>query len=155
MAQDQALLTHTRDILPGRKRAAGFTIVEIVIAMFILAVFLLPLMQHFVRARRVSLAARDAVIANSFQTSCLGELRLVDYNDLLNPTGATCSRVLERYSGDKTVDNLTIQTDVAINEGVEAKMLTIDVKSEFRFPGSPEGHAKRKICMRGYVFPKP
>lgn len=139
-----------------RKRSsAGFTIIEIVIAMLILAIFLLPLMQHFIRARRVSLAARDAVIVNSFQTSCLGELRLVDYNELYSSSGATFSGILERYSGEKTVNNLQILTTIAINKGVAANMLTIDVQSEFRFPGSSDAQAKRMICMRGYAFPRP
>jgi len=139
--------------LSDKKKVAGFTMIEIAIAMFILAVFLLPLMQHFVRTRRVSLAARDAVIVNSFQTSCIGELCLLDYNDL-SSTGATFTRVLKRYSGKKRINNLDIETRVGINKSVELNMITIDVRSGFRFPGSGD-KARREVCIRGYAFPKP
>jgi prepilin-type N-terminal cleavage/methylation domain-containing protein len=133
----------------------GFTMVEIAIAMFVLAVFLLPLMQHFVRTRRVSLAARDAVIVNSYQASCLGELSLLDYDDLASSSGATFTRVIKKYTGEKVVNNLSIQTSINISSSTEARMLTIDVKSRFRFPGSTDQKSMRNVGMRGYVFPKP
>lgn len=129
--------------------------VEIAIAMFVLAVFLLPLMQHFVRTRRVSLAARDAVIVNSYQASCLGELSLLDYDDLASSSGATFTRVIKKYTGEKVVNNLSIQTSINISSSTEARMLTIDVKSRFRFPGSTDQKSMRNVGMRGYVFPKP
>lgn len=129
--------------------------VEIAIAMFVLAVFLLPLMQHFVRTRRVSLAARDAVIVNSYQASCLGEISLLDYDDLSSVSGATFTRVLKKYAGEKIVNNLSIQTSINIGKSTEPRMLTIDVRSRFRFPGSADTHPMRNVSMRGYVFPKP
>jgi len=128
--------------------------VEVAIAMFILGVFLLPLMQHFIHTRRVSLAARDAVIVNSFQTSCIGELRMVDYNELASMQGQAFLNVSNKYSGAKVVNNLNIETRIEINKCTDTQMLTIDVNSEFRFPGSPDGQLKRKVTMRGYVFPK-
>ncbi len=148
-------LADPRDDVARIRNIRGFTIVEIVIAMFVLAVFLLPLMQHFISARRVSLAARDTVIVNSFQTACVGELRRIEYNDLASGKGATLSEILKRYSGGKTVGNLDIQTSVEINRCVRARMLTIDVSSEFRFPGTNETQGKRKIGLRGFAFPKP
>lgn len=146
-------MCNSRDFLSDKKKIAGFTMIEIAIAMFILAVYLMPLMQHFVFTRRVSLAARDAVIVNSFQTSCIGELCLLDYADL-SSKGATFTLVLKKYSGNKRVNNLDIKTQVGINENVELKMITIDVRSEFRFPGSGD-QARREVCIRGYAFPKP
>lgn len=128
--------------------------VEVAIAMFILGVFLLPLMQHFIHTRRVSLVARDAVIVNSFQTSCIGELRMVDYNELASMQGQAFLNVSNKYSGAKVVNNLNIETRIEINKCTDTQMLTIDVNSEFRFPGSPDGQLKRKVTMRGYVFPK-
>ncbi|MFZ2960927.1 MAG: prepilin-type N-terminal cleavage/methylation domain-containing protein [Candidatus Ozemobacteraceae bacterium] len=139
---------------PGKKNSVGFTIIEMVIAMFILAVFLLPLMQHFTRTRRVSLAARDAVIVNSFQASCVDELRLVGYKDLLSK--ATSSRLIqEKYSGEKRINKLNIQTIIEINKGTEPKLVTIDVKSTFRLPGSGENVPKRKVSMRGFAYAEP
>lgn len=129
--------------------------VEVAIAMFVLAVFLLPLMQHFIKTRRVSLAARDAVIVNSYQTSCLGELCLLGYDDLTAGYGATFTRVLKKYTGDKTVNNLNIQTSIKISKSPEAGMLSIDVTSRFHFPGSTGEQKMRKVSMRGYAFPKP
>lgn len=129
--------------------------VEIAIAMFVLAVFLLPLMQHFVRTRRVSLAARDAVIVNSYQASCLGELSLLDYDELSSLSGATFTRVIKKYTGEKLVNNLSIQTSINISSSTETIMLTIDVRSRFRFPGSTDRQSMRNVSMRGYVFPKP
>ncbi|MBU1108956.1 MAG: prepilin-type N-terminal cleavage/methylation domain-containing protein [Candidatus Riflebacteria bacterium] len=140
--------------MSDRKKFAGFTMIEIAIAMIILAVFLLPLTQHFVRTRRVSLAARDAVIVNSHQTSCIGEFCQLDYRDLSSATGATFTRVLKKYAGKKIINNLDIETRIDINEIVEARMISIDVKSEFRFPGSDD-QVRREVCMRGYAFPKP
>lgn len=135
-------------------RNTGFTMVEVAIAMFILGVFLLPLMQHFVHTRRVSLAARDAVIVNSFQTSCIGELRMVNFDELLSMQGPALLNVLNKYSGARVVNNLNIETCIDINKCTGTQMLVIDVNSEFRFPGSPDGQLKRKVSMRGYVFPK-
>ncbi len=135
-------------------RNTGFTMVEVAIAMFILGVFLLPLMQHFVHTRRVSLAARDAVIVNSFQTSCIGELRMVAYDELSAMQGQAFFNVLNKYSGARIVNNLNIESCIEINTCSDTQMLMIDVNSEFRFPGSPEGQVKRKVTMRGYVFPK-
>jgi len=144
------------DPLAQIRKTGGFTIVEIVIAMFVLAVFLLPLMQHFTQARKISLAARDAVIVNSFQTSCLGELCQVEYQDLLSENGATLSIILEKYSGNKTVNNLAISsTKISIGQCHTPEMLVIDVESEFRLPGSPDSTPKRKVRMRNYVFPGP
>jgi len=137
------------------KKSSGFTMVEIAIAMFVLAVFLLPLMQHFVRTRRVSLAARDAVIVNSYQASCLGELSLLDYDDLSSLSGATFTRVIKKYTGEKLVNNLNIQTSINISSSTETIMLTIDVRSRFRFPGSTDRQSMRSVSLRGYVFPKP
>ncbi|PKL46066.1 MAG: hypothetical protein CVV42_17825 [Candidatus Riflebacteria bacterium HGW-Riflebacteria-2] len=137
------------------KKPSGFTMVEIAIAMFVLAVFLLPLMQHFVRTRRVSLAARDAVIVNSYQASCLGELSLLDYDELSSLSGATFTRVIKKYTGEKLVNNLSIQTSINISSSTETIMLTIDVRSRFRFPGSTDRQSMRNVSMRGYVFPKP
>lgn len=147
-------MSKTKSVWINSTKFAGFTLIEIAIALFVLAVFLLPLTQHFVRTRRVSLAARDAVIVNSFQTSCVGELRMLDYDDLSSESGATFSSILKRYCGDKVVNNLNIQTRVNISRSAEAKMLMIDVKSEFRFPGSAD-EVVRKVGMRGYAFPKP
>ncbi|HAE38372.1 MAG TPA: hypothetical protein DCG57_07010 [Candidatus Riflebacteria bacterium] len=147
-------MSKTKSAWSDNNKFAGFTLIEIAIALFILAVFLLPLTQHFVRTRRVSLAARDAVIVNSFQTSCVGELRMLDYNDLLSESGATFSSILKKYCGGKVVNNLNIATRVNISRCAEVKMLMIDVKSEFRFPGSAD-EVVRKVGMRGYVFPKP
>lgn len=133
----------------------GFTIIEIVIAMFVLAVFLLPLMQHFTRARRVSLAARDSVIVNSFQTSCVDELRLVGFDALLEETGATRTRILEKYAGERTINQLPIQTSITINRGTEPKIATIDVETSFRLPGTPDSAPKRKVVLRGFAFAEP
>jgi len=149
-------LTKTREPLKNREKTGGFTIVEIVIAMFVLAVFLLPLIQHFTQTRRISLAARDAVIVNSFQNSCLGELCQADYQDLLSENGATLSKILDKYSGNKTVNKLTISsTNISINRCYTPEMLVLEVESEFRIPGSPGTTPKRKVRMRNYVFPSP
>lgn len=144
-----------RVVRQGRKHSAGFTIVEIVIAMFILAVFLLPLMQHFVRVRRVSLAARDAVIVNSFQTSCIGEIRMVDYNALSSQNSATLSRIIDKYSGEKTINQVNIQTAISIRKQDDSNLIAIDVESAFRLPGVSNNAPRRKVRLRSFAFPKP
>lgn len=123
--------------------------------MFILAVFLLPLMQHFIHVRRISLAARDAVIVNSFQTSCIGEIRTVDYDALSAQNSATLSRIIEKYSGEKTINQVNIQTAISIKKQSDSKMITIEVESAFRLPGISDSAPKRKVRLRSFAFPKP
>jgi prepilin-type N-terminal cleavage/methylation domain-containing protein len=142
--------------LAQAEKPDGFTIVEIVITMFVLAVFLLPLLQHFTHTRRLSLAARDTVIVNSFQTSCLGELCQVDYKELLLGNGATLSKIINKYSGNKTVNKLTISaTTVSIQKCPTSEMIVIEIESGIRLPGAPDSVPKRKIGMRNYIFARP
>lgn len=138
-----------------KRKSKGFTIVEIVIALFILAVFLIPLMQYFVRTRRVSIAAKDSIIVSSFQTSCMAELRQIEYDDLKLGQGATFSRVIKNYSDEKRFNGLDIKTAINFKGNDKIPMIEIDISSEFRFPGAPKTDPKRKVGMRGFVFPKP
>ncbi len=133
----------------------AFTITEIVIAMFVLAVFLLPLIRHFTSVRRVSLAARDAVIVNSFQSSCVDEIRLAGYRSILPPPGATLTRILQKYEGDRIFNRLPIQTKISIRPAAEPRMATIEIESFFKFPGAPDDAPKRRVSLRGYVFDDP
>lgn len=137
-----------------RRNLSGFTMVEIVIAMMVLGVFLLPLMQHFIQNRRFSLAARDSIIVNSHQTSCIEELRSLDYKDLSLEKGATFTRIIKKYSGKKVINRLNINTKIEIVRSKKIKMTIINIKSKFDFLRRKK-NKEREISMRGYAFPTP
>lgn len=75
-------------------REDGFSIVEVIIAMFLLAVLALAVLPLVIGATRVSVSNRDLVAAAAFANSQLAPIRADFPNDPVSPT--TCSSLRAR-----------------------------------------------------------
>ncbi len=136
-------------------RCRGFTLVELVVAMIVLAVLLLPLVRHFVSTRRVSIAARDAVVANSQLLSCLADFQAMRFDEIANATNATFTKVFQRWDGDRTVGSVTYHMSVNVIAGADPRYRLIDVETQFRMPGAPANAPKRKMSIKGFAYAPP
>lgn len=136
-------------------RGRGFTLVELVVAMIVLAVLLLPLVRHFVSTRRVSIAARDAVVANSQLLSCLADFQAMRFDEIANATNATFTKVFQRWDGDRTVGSVTYHMAVNVSAGADPRYRLIDVETQFRMPGAPANAPKRKMSVKGFAYAPP
>lgn len=72
----------------------GFSVVEVVIAMFLLAVLALAVLPLVIGATRVSVSNRDLVGATAFANAQLAPIRAAFPNDPTSPT--TCSSLRSR-----------------------------------------------------------
>lgn len=136
-------------------RVRGFTLVELVVAMIVLAVLLLPLVRHFVSTRRVSIAARDAVVANSQLLSCLADFQAMRFDEIANASNATFTKVFQRWDGDRMVGSVTYHMAVNVSAGTDPRYRLIDVETQFRMPGAPANAPKRKMSIKGFTYAPP
>jgi prepilin-type N-terminal cleavage/methylation domain-containing protein len=133
----------------------GFTLVELVVAMIILAVLLMPLVKHFVSTRRVSIAARDSVVANAQLLSCMADFQAMRVDEIANVSNATFTKVFQRWDGDRTVGSVTYHMVVNVNAGADPRYRLIEVETQFRMPGAPSSAPKRKMTIKGFTYAPP
>lgn len=84
----------------SERREDGFSVVEVVIAMFLLAVLALAVLPLVIGATRVSVSNRDLVGATAFANAQLAPIRAAFPNDPVSPT--TCSSLRSRAATDVT-----------------------------------------------------
>lgn len=143
--------------LQARKTGStgGFTLAELVVAMLVLSVLLLPLVKHFVSSRRVSIAARDAVVANAQLLSCIADFQAMRFDEIANASNATFTKVFQRWDGDRTVGSVTYHMAVNVSAGADSRYRLIDVETQFRMPGAPSTAPKRKMTLKGFTYAPP
>lgn len=80
------------------KHEDGFSLVEVIIAMFLLMVLALAVLPLMVGATRVSVANRDLVGANTFANGQLAPIKAAFPNDPATPT--SCAALQSRAATD-------------------------------------------------------
>lgn len=121
---------------------------EVVIGLFVLAVFLTPLLRNFTAVRRFSLAARDTVTATALALSCLAELRGLPYA-ALRPDHPDLLARMRPYAATR-VGNVAYRTLLTgIEEALPGRVKVLHLQVEFTLPGEP--NAPRSLPMRGFV----
>jgi prepilin-type N-terminal cleavage/methylation domain-containing protein len=133
---------------PSRR---GFSLIEITLALFVVGIFLLPLLQQFTSVKRYSIGARDTVIATTLLQSRLALLQSLEYHDLVSdPPGATFARALQPFPEREKIGNTVYETLIDIATGSDNSMKVIELETSFRMPGSGEG--ERFLTLKGFVF---
>jgi prepilin-type N-terminal cleavage/methylation domain-containing protein len=84
----------------SERREDGFSVVEVIIAMFLLAVLALAVLPLVIGATQVSVSNRDLVGATAFANAQLAPIRAAFPNDPVSPT--TCSSLRSRAATDVT-----------------------------------------------------
>lgn len=139
--------------MQGRGRAAGersgFSMLEIVIGFVVLVIFMLPLVTNITRIKRVSLAARDSVIATSHALSLIGDLRALRY-DQLDSGNASFSALTKRYE-TRVSGGVTFRANATIADKEVGRVKELTVELTFAIPGVKEGDASRKLVMKDFV----
>jgi len=139
----------------GTSPRRAFTLVELVVAMIVLAVLLMPLVKHFVSNRRVSIAARDSVVANAQLLSCLADFQAMRFDEIADSSNATFTKVFQRWDGDRNVGSVTYHMVVNVNAGADPRYRLIDIETQFRMPGAPSTAPKRKMNIKGFAYAPP
>ncbi|HOT28778.1 MAG TPA: prepilin-type N-terminal cleavage/methylation domain-containing protein [Candidatus Ozemobacteraceae bacterium] len=134
-------------------RRRGFSFVEVLVAILVLSCFLLPLTRHITHVRRISLGARDSVMANTLLASCLADFRSVPFDDLGNPDSATYTRILDRYRGVQIVGQFICEINITIQPGSDHRIKVISLDSTFRMPGIQV--AQRALELKGFMVAPP
>lgn len=128
-------------------RDTGFSFTEFVIAIFVLAVFLTPLLRNFTTVRRFSLAARDTVAATSLALSCLGDLRTLPFGDL-RANGPEVQARMRAFAATR-LGPMTYRTTLdGIDEPVPGRVKMIRLTIGFTLPGET---TVRTLSMRGFA----
>lgn len=133
----------------------GFSFVEVLVAIIVLACFLLPLTRHITNVRRISLGARDSVMANTLLSSCLADFRSVPFDDLGDLENATFTRILDRYRGVQIVGPFICEINIDVHPGSDRRIKVIALDTTFRMPGIDSSGGQRSLELKGFMIAPP
>ncbi len=133
----------------------GFSFVEVLVALLALACFLFPLTKLITNVRRISLGARDSVMANSLLSSCLADFRSVPFDELGDLNSATYTRILDRYRGVQVVGPFICETSIEIQPGSDQRIKVISLDTAFKMPGIDNAAPRRALSLKGFMVAPP
>jgi len=157
-------MTHLKDVLriAGSRSFAsnmsfrkGFSFVEVLIALLALACFIFPLTKLITSVRRISLGARDSVIANSLLSSCLADFRSVPFDNLGDLASASYTQVLTKYQGDQVVGPFTCKINIEIQPDPDPRVKIITLDAAFSLPGIDDSAPHRSLSLKGFMIEPP
>ncbi len=137
---------------PQREMASGtgFSLVEIMIGLVVLAIFFLPLVRNFTGIKRVSLAARDTVIATSRALSLLGRLKTLPFSRI-DPSDPGFSGILQEEK-TKVTGGSTFTADARVETREGGKVKVLEVVLTFNIPGVQQSDARRTLRIKDFVY---
>ena len=76
---------------------SGYSLVEVVVAMMILAIAILPMVSMFDAGLRAAVVGSNYDTARALANEKLEEIKALSYRDPDNPAGAPANSILEKY----------------------------------------------------------
>ena len=142
-----------------RKTGHGFSLVEVAIALCVIAIFLLPYLNQSISIRRQSIAAHETVVANSLLFACLETVKGLPFeavpgNDPIPAPFQTLFQEVRKSFSNRQIGSTIYLTEIQATHAKDPDMKIISLETRYMLPGTSRDKMERTLKLTSFIFRK-